>query len=476
MKRYSLLIVAITLGATLFAHNAYLEKPFVDQRVELISIVFRLAGAPEYNHNMYTSYVDKIRTHYEPYKDHKIIEFVKKIRETNGVAYDAAMFMAISLDNNLDPLVPFTDSIPEARWGRDNALEFVRLLKDFYRETNSAEFFRQQKETYLLASERFAPVYEKLDAAWYPVFYGQAPEEQFIIINALGNGGNNYGPQIKLSDGQRKVYAIMGTWKTDQAGDPIYTAEEYFPTLVHEFNHSFINHLIDNNRQLFATSGEKIFEIVGTLMQQQAYGAWHMVFKESLVRAAVIKYMKDHDFTPAEVANETMNQLARGFYWIEDLVEELDLYTQQRAAYPTFESYMPQMAKAFEQYARNIQLYKEAFDVKRPHIVSFAEFSNGAQNVDPATKTITVHFDRELEGKGYSITYSQKGSDYFPKIKGIRYAEDNRSVILDVELAPAKEYQMVFLGLAFKSTDGIPLENYTVKFATGQEVEPSAPS
>jgi len=35
---------------------------------------------------------------------------------------------------------------------------------------------------------------------------------------------------------------------------------------------------------------------------------------------------------------------------------------------------------------------------------------------------------------------------------------------------------MVFLGLAFKSTDGIPLENYTVKFATGQEVEPSAPS
>ena len=208
MKRFSLLIVAIALGATLFAQNAYLEKPRVDQRVELVSIVFRLAGAPEYNHNMNASYVEKIRTHYEPYKDHKIIEFVKKIRETNGVAYDAAMFMAISLDENLDPLVPFTDRIPEARWGRKNALEFVRLLKDFYRETNSDEFFRQQKETYQLASERFAPVYEKLDIAWYPAFYGQAPKEQFIIINALGNGGNNYGPEVKLPNGQRKVYAV----------------------------------------------------------------------------------------------------------------------------------------------------------------------------------------------------------------------------------------------------------------------------
>ena len=466
MKRFSLLIVAFTLGAALFAQNPYLEKPRVDQRVELVSIVFRLARAPEYNHNMYTSYTDKIRTHYKPYKDHKIIEFVKQMRETTGVAYDAPMFMAICLNDNLDPLVPFSDKIPEARWGRENALEFVRLLKDFYRETNSAEFFRQLKETYQLASERFASVYEKLDVAWYPAFYGQAPEEQFIIINALGNGGNNYGPQIKLSDGQRKVYAIMGTGKTDQNGDPVYTMENYFPTLVHEFNHSFINHLIDKNRELFAQSGEKIFEIVGTLMQQQAYGAWHMVFKESLVRAAVIRYMKDHDFTPAEVANETMNQLARGFYWIEDLVEELDRYALQRAVYPTFESYMPQMAKAFEQYAQNIEQYKKSFDAKRPHIVSFAEFSNDAQNVDPATKTITVHFDRELEGKGYSITYGRNGPDYFPKITGIRYAEDNRSVILDVELAPAKEYQMVFLGLAFKSTDGIPLENYTLSFAT----------
>jgi hypothetical protein len=466
MKRFSLLFAALTLWTILFGQNAYLDKPRVDERVELVSIVFRLAGAPEYNHNIYASYVDKIRTHYHPYMDHKIIEFVQQLRATNGVAYDAAMFMAISLDENLDPLVPFTDSIPEARWGRENALEFVRLLKDFYHQTNSTEFFRANEQTYILASERYASVFEKLDADWYPAFYGQAPEEQFIVINSPGNGGNNYGPQIKLPDGQRKVYAIMGTSKTDQAGDPVYTIENNFPILVHEFNHSFINHLIDKNRDLFAESGEKIYETVGTLMQSQAYGVWHTVFKEALVRAAVIKYMKDHDFTPTDISNETLNQLSRGFYWIHDLVSELDSYDQQRNVYPSLESYMPQMANAFEQYAQNIEQYKETFDAKRPHIVSFAEFSNGAQNVDPCTQTITVRFDRELEGKGYSITYGPNGSDHFPEITGIRYAEDKRSLILEVALKPGKEYEMVLLGLAFKSTEGIPLENYTLSFTT----------
>jgi len=100
--------------------------------------------------------------------------------------------------------------------------------------------------------------------------------------------------------------------------------------------------------------------------------------------------------------------------------------------------------------------------------------------VDPATKTITVHFDREMEGQGYSLTYGPKGPEHYPKIDSLRYTDDKCSIILDVQLEPGKEYEMVFLGLAFKSTDGIPLDNYTLDFTTGQQVagqqvEPSAP-
>jgi len=130
---------------------------------------------------------------------------------------------------------------------------------------------------------------------------------------------------------------------------------------------------------------------------------------------------------------------------------------------------MPRLVLAFEEYARNIELYKETFDAKRPRIVSFEGISNGAQNVDPATQTITVHFDREMAGNGYSLTYGKKGPNHFPKVNNIRYADDKRSIIMDVQLEPGKEYEMVFLGMGFKSTDGYPLENYTLSFITGKE-------
>ena len=466
MKRYFVLLMIMTAGMQLFAQEGMVKPPRVDERVELLSIVFRLAGAYEYNDTIYNAYTDQIKTHYEPFKDHPVIEFARQVREYNGIGYDAVMFMAIHLDKDLNPLVSFNDSVPEGRWGKEDAEKFVALLRDFYEKSGSRAFFESNRNLYAQTSDRFLPVYEKLDLQWYKTFYGKEPDEQFIIVNAPGNGVNNYGSQIRLSDDRREVYAIMGLWKTDEKGIPVFPMEQYFSLLVHEFNHSFINHLVDKYRELFEQSGKKMFETVGTMMRNQAYGQWEIMIKESLVRAAVIKYMKDHDFSSTDIANETLAQLSRGFFWTEDLVTELERYAQQRASFATLESYMPQIAKAFEKYAQNIEQYKASFDAKRPKIVSIAEFSNNDQNVDPGTKTITVNFDRPLLGKGYSIGFGQKGTAAYPKIDSINYSSDNTAVIIKVQLEPRREYEMVFMGLAFKSTQGIPMENYTVGFST----------
>ena len=420
MKRYFLFLLIMAAGLQLFAQEGMIKQPGVDERVELLSIVFRLAGVHEYNDTIYNAYTNLIKTHYEPFKDHPAIDFARQVREYNGVGYDAVMFMAIHLDKDMNPRVPFNDSVPERRWGKEDAEKFAVLLRDFYEKSGSRTFFENNRDLYAQTSDRFLPVYEKMDFDWYKAFYGKDPDEQFIIVNAPGNGVNNYGPQIRLSDNRREVYAIIGLWKTDEMGIPVFPVDQYLSLLVHEFNHSFINYLVDNNREQLAQSGEKIFGITGGMMKQQAYGTWHTMLKESLVRAAVIKYMKDHNFTPGEVANETITQMARGFYWMEDLVKELDCYARQRDTCPTLESYMPRLVLAFEEYARNIELYKETFDAKRPRIVSFEGISNGAQNVDPATQTITVHFDREMAGNGYSLTYGKKGPNHFPKVNNIR--------------------------------------------------------
>ena len=60
------------------------KPPRVDERVELLSIVFRLAGAYEYNDTIYNAYTDQIKTHYEPFNDHPVIEFARQVHECNG--------------------------------------------------------------------------------------------------------------------------------------------------------------------------------------------------------------------------------------------------------------------------------------------------------------------------------------------------------------------------------------------------------
>ncbi|WP_410221736.1 DUF4932 domain-containing protein [Pedobacter sp.] len=442
-----------------------LEKPKVDERIELLSIVFRLADSEEYKSERFKLYTDKIQAHYNSFKNHELIQFIKNLRRKKGVGYDAVMSMAIYLDNDLNPIGNFTNEIPDKRWGKDNAYEFAKLLKQFYKDSNSKQFFESNQQLYAEASKRFLPVYEHLDLNWYTKFYGKEPDEKFVIINGLGNGGGNYGPSITLPNGQREVYAIMGTWKTDSLGMADFTINNYFPTLLHEFNHSFVNYLLDNDPKPFRKSGEKIYKTLAKEMQSQAYGTWETMLNEALVRAAVIKYMKDHKFTEKEVEEETNVQLNRGFIWIEELVSELEKYDHERNQYPTLESYTPKLINAYQAYAKNIDTYVEQLDEKRPKVISINEFKNGDQNVDAALKRVTVNFDRALLGKGRSINYGND-KNTFPNFKNVTYTEDKKSIIIEWDLESNKNYEFVLTGLAFKSPKGISMKDYKISFKT----------
>lgn len=96
----------------------------------------------------------------------------------------------------------------------------------------------------------------------------------------------------------------MGAWVTDSVGMVVYPPELILPILIHEFNHSFINF----DPETFRTSGEQIYAAVGEQMARQAYGQWSIVLTEAMVRAAVIKYMKDHNFPAVEITKETAIQ------------------------------------------------------------------------------------------------------------------------------------------------------------------------
>lgn len=448
--------------------NQIIEKPKVDERIELLSIVFRLAEAKEYNSKVFKIYTDKIENHFGKYKNHELIEFIKKIREEDGVGFDATMKMAIHLGSAPDfkPIVRFSNSIPEERWKKKKSLKFIKLLRKFYIDSECKKFFKENSELYRKTSTDFLPIYNELDLNWYKSFFGKEPNEKFIIVNALGNGTGNYGPDIQFKNGKREVYAIMGTWNVDSLGYAKYDKEIYFSTLLHEFNHSFINYLTEIHKTELEKSGKKIFEVVEEQMNKQSYGKWEIMVNESLVRASVIKYMKDHNFEKNEIEDETQEQMNRGFLWIKELVIELENYDKNRQKYSTLESYMPNLILAFKKYADEIKTYERDFDEKRPKVVSIDEFNNYDTEVNSQIKTISINFDKTLFGKGYSINYSKEGKEYFPKIVKVKYSEDKKCLILSVELENNKEYKFIVSGKSIKSSEKIPMKDYQLNFKT----------
>lgn len=97
---------------------------------------------------------------------------------------------------------------------------------------------------------------------------------------------------------------------------------------------------------------------------------------------------------------------------------------------------MPRLAEAYTGFAQ----YTANYDSIRPKVVSIDEFTNGDTTVRSDIKTITVHFDRPLVGRGHSFNYGHLGMEAMPKIINVNYANDNRTVIIGVELLPGKEY------------------------------------
>jgi hypothetical protein len=163
--------VAMTLSCSANAQTADLSLvPQVDPRVELLSIVFHLAGNEEYNVGALKNYTSDIESYFGPYKVHPAIALAKKLASEDDIGFDAPMAIAVHLSDppDLTPLVPI-GQFPVG-W-KENGGQFLKLLRDFSRDTNFPAFFAAHRPLYQLAESRFRDIVSSVDLTWYPKFY-----------------------------------------------------------------------------------------------------------------------------------------------------------------------------------------------------------------------------------------------------------------------------------------------------------------
>ena len=60
---------------------------YVDERIELTTIAFRLAGAEEWTNYDGLEYLDDIDEYFAPYKDHPLLSYIREIRDKYSIGY-----------------------------------------------------------------------------------------------------------------------------------------------------------------------------------------------------------------------------------------------------------------------------------------------------------------------------------------------------------------------------------------------------
>ena len=360
MKRFSqmktIILFLFALFTACICEKAQSITPQVNENVELMSILSHMAGFPEYNMDMAGQYIKDMDNYFKDNTDHPAVQYMKVLRNKYGISFDAVMSMAIHLDNRNGTLSLVEKDIPtlEKRWENVDKDEFLSYLNSFYKDSNFNEFFKAHKDLYNRGLKSYQNnVLKDFDINWYVDFYGNEPQENFSVIIGFCNGGGNYGVNRQLTGKGKEVFAIVGYY-VDKEDTPMYN-KEYLPTLIHEFNHSFINHYLDENKypdfvKELEPAATDLFMSSRWSMAKQAYGNWKTVINESLVRAAVICYMLDKEYKPEEIKNELIEQVQRNFRWMPELVSLLRKYEKEQSKYGNFENFYPNVIDFFNDY------------------------------------------------------------------------------------------------------------------------------
>ena len=461
-----LLIAALLCPAVVRTQPARIG---VDPRVELLSIVFRLAGNPEYSQGRVPAYLQAIDAHFGPFRDHAAVQLARKLRQTDGVSFDAVASMAIHVRDveSLSERIPFDrpGSKLEKRWHGVKAREFLTALRQFTVDTKFEEFLKSQQPLYDLTNRRFRAFVEaNADMSWFDRFFGAKAHPKFVFVPALVNGPSNYGPSIVAEDESEELYAILGVGRVDSDGQPQFTSGST-GTLVHEFVHSYANPLIDRSGEKLEAAGSKLYGAVRQAMNRQAYGSGGTVLYESLVRASTVRYLIDHN--GAEAGQRAVrDEEANAFLWTGELVELLGQYEKDRTTYPTLEAFMPRVVEFFNGAAARVDDLVSHYEERRPRVVSMT-VTNGAQDVDPGLTEIVVKFDRPMRPNTWSVARTSIVPQ--PKIGKVHFDETGTVFTIPVTLETDHEYAFSLNwpgGGSFASQDGVALKDVPVRFRT----------
>ena len=452
-----------------FSAPAQTIQPRFDERVELMSVVFYLAKASEYQNETIKPYVQSVNDFFHQHKNHDLIDYVAQVRNEYGIAYDAVMSYALHLKIQ-DNEVIFNHSLDknylDPRWTEEVVDEFLALLNAFYRETNFRAFFENNKELYEVASNRFSSKFDEIiDLSWFYEFMGYEMENKKVLLSFINFGF--YGPSISYEDGTQYAYAIMSCNRSDDEGLPVYT-DRVVNIAIHEFLHSYCNPLADKYYDEMEENARIFFDLNREMLAKQAYGSPETFMRELLVRACNIMQHRNETGDPQSVERLMRKEQLGGFTCMDKIVEALKKYEHNRDKFDDLKQFMPFIVDVFN--SLDPQAHQDEFEKKLeafgPQVIH-SSVEPDQLFVNYNIGRIVVEFDQPMyEESNLHETLMLHGGRNTPEIESV-YWKSATALVLEVNMRPLTHYSISFREHLFFSEDNYPLSQaYILSFIT----------
>ena len=316
----------------------------VDRRTELLGIIQIISDYKKtYPHLLKKlgnkKYVEEIEQKFSMYKDHKVIKLFNEIVANNNFGYDAPVHLFLQINDDFT-FTTLEDYPFKTRLNSDpKVLELLRLLPSFAQEIGFEKFYNGNNDRYLKYVNNIKKNLGEVDIIASLNDYYNIPNQNKFVVNLIPwQTGGNYGTRNETEIHSNICVAYNSTNDENAYSDD--KEKTYYGSLLHhEFSHSFINPLTD--KYAIIKEDDPIFSDIADIMKEQAYSNNATIINEHIIRALTIRWGYLRNRKDDLYNRRTEREKERGFIYIENILNSLIFYEENRDEYPNLDSYYP---------------------------------------------------------------------------------------------------------------------------------------
>lgn len=418
----------------------------VDPRVELLTAVFRLQGAWEYN--MPSSegpYSKRLDAYLKPFRDHKFIKKTTEYREKHRIGFDAVPWLAVHIDGIKNPKMKPGAHIEDwdARWPKKEMSDYLKQLGKFAQDVKFEDFLKSEQGYITHATKSLQELLDRKPIAkWLNDFFGAPPSASSYAIVGLLCGGGNYGMSFRNANEEVIATPILGAGEFNKDGYPVY-GESSLGLVLHEFSHPYVNHIVakfpDVDRY-----GETLFELTRSALNANSYHGGRTTMAETFTRAAENIMLRRWE--PTLVQSNMITHRSKGFLWQSDVVDALEAASRPGRS---FKDRIPEVIPVLEKLAKDPQKLLQ----RCPNVVRF-EVSKADEN---GVSKLRIGFDQKMNPRGHGINIQP--SEY--EVVGQPSFDDagkTAEISFRLKKGVAYEFELNPSGGGYTSEAGYPLQ------------------